>query len=148
MLKNIKNFFIFQPTKIKENQNNKYHVIQLLRHSICRSFTEFRDPKSINLNFIDIYIEVNNDILHGWFINNSNSLEKLILFLHGNAGNISTRLDHIKMLYDIGFSVLIFDYPGYGKSQGNPNEKKCFDSGHLTWIAYVGIHYVVSHSEL
>ena len=54
-----------------------------------------------------------------------------LLFFHGNAGNISFRLNYIKTFYDIGFSLLFFDYPGFGLSEGLPNEENCIETGHL-----------------
>ncbi len=46
------------------------------------------------------------------------------LWFHGNAGNISNRLDNLKRLHDkLGVNVLIFDYRGYGASEGSPSEE-------------------------
>lgn len=47
----------------------------------------------------------------------------IVLFCHGNAGNISHRLDKIRIFNSLGLGVLIFDYRGYGKSTGRPSEK-------------------------
>jgi len=42
---------------------------------------------------------------------------------HGNGGNVTHRVDELEMLHDrVGVSVLIFDYRGYGRSEGKPNE--------------------------
>ena len=46
-----------------------------------------------------------------------------ILFFHGNAGNISHRLDHAVLIHRLGFHQLLFDYRGYGESAGSPSEK-------------------------
>lgn len=61
-------------------------------------------------------------ILAGWFIP-SPGARYTILFLHGNAGNIGHRIEKIKILHDLGSSVLIVDYRGYGESQGRPTER-------------------------
>ncbi|MCG6657583.1 alpha/beta hydrolase [Halomonas campisalis] len=45
-----------------------------------------------------------------------------LLFFHGNAGNISHRLDSIRQFHRLGLSVLILDYRGYGRSEGSPSE--------------------------
>ncbi|WP_416139609.1 alpha/beta hydrolase [Halomonas sp. HK25] len=45
-----------------------------------------------------------------------------LLFLHGNAGNISHRLDSLVQFHRLGLSVLILDYRGYGRSEGRPSE--------------------------
>jgi len=46
----------------------------------------------------------------------------VILFCHGNAGNISQRIDSLEIFRQLGFSTFIFDYRGYGKSEGKPSE--------------------------
>ena len=48
---------------------------------------------------------------------------RTVLFCHGNAGNISHRLDTLKMFYELGLNCLIVDYRGYGKSTSKPTEK-------------------------
>jgi len=59
--------------------------------------------------------------LHGWFV--PGGRRETILWCHGNAGNISHRLDNMKILHDrIGIGMFIFDYRGYGRSQGQPSE--------------------------
>ncbi len=61
--------------------------------------------------------------LHGWFVPaSSNDIVPVILFLHGNAGNIGHRWEKIRILHDLGVSVFIFDYRGYGQSNGTPSE--------------------------
>lgn len=68
----------------------------------------------------DIYFKnANSNTLHGWLFNNIRS-KKTVLFMHGNAGNISHRLYLIQPLLDAGASVFIFDYRGYGQSTGEP----------------------------
>ena len=60
--------------------------------------------------------------LHGWYVPHSNP-QAVVLFCHGNGGNITHRADALRMLHDrAGVTVLIFDYRGYGKSEGTPNE--------------------------
>ncbi len=61
--------------------------------------------------------------LHGWYVPREHSAAA-VLFLHGNAGNITDRFDSLERLHDVvGASVLIFDYRGYGRSEGKPSEK-------------------------
>ena len=60
--------------------------------------------------------------LHGWFVDHP-SPRAVALFCHGNAGNIASRGDSLMMLNKRhGIAVMTFDYRGYGKSQGRPNE--------------------------
>lgn len=71
-------------------------------------------------NFLDIY-EGN---LHAWYREGEN--DKIIFFCHGNAGNISHRQDKLLEFIKLGYSILIFDYSGYGQSKGVPNEDMCY----------------------
>jgi len=95
-----------------------------------------KNPSYLGIQYEDIYLKLeNNDKVHGWFIEgsykNSITQSKCILFCHGNAGNISFRLYYIQKLYELGFSLLFFDYPGFGLSEGNPNENTCVDTGKI-----------------
>lgn len=79
-------------------------------------------PEFIGLDFEDIYFKTEDHLLlNGWFIK-SNSSRAVLLYFHGNAGNISHRLEKIVLFYNLGLNVLIMDYRGYGKSQGRPTE--------------------------
>jgi len=59
--------------------------------------------------------------LHGWYFPIADARATLLWF-HGNAGNISHRLDNIQKWQRLKANIFIFDYRGYGKSQGTPNE--------------------------
>lgn len=60
--------------------------------------------------------------IHGWYVPHE-SPRAVVLFCHGNAGNISHRAEMLRILHDgVEVSVLIFDYRGYGRSEGKPNE--------------------------
>lgn len=80
------------------------------------------DPGDVALSFEDVYLKTEDGIkLHGWFIPNKNSHHALLHF-HGNAGNISHRLHDIQRFHQFGLNVFVFDYRGYGKSEGSPTE--------------------------
>ncbi|MFC1902025.1 alpha/beta hydrolase [Chloroflexota bacterium] len=59
--------------------------------------------------------------LSGWFIPIEGA-SGVVLFCHGNAGNISHRLESIEIFHRLGLNVFIFDYRGYGRSEGKPSE--------------------------
>src|SRR5256885_4724057 len=59
--------------------------------------------------------------LFGWYVE-AQADRPVILWCHGNAGNVIHRLDNLKLLYQVGLSVFLFDYRGYGRSQGRPSE--------------------------
>lgn len=87
-------------------------------------------PERIGLPYEDIRLLAADGIsLHGWYVPAPQS-RGTVLFLHGNAGNISHRLDSVQMFYQLGYSTLIFDYRGYGKSGGAPSEQGTYrDAG-------------------
>lgn len=61
------------------------------------------------------------------------SHEQVFLFCHGNAGNISYNSENIANLELTGRSYLLFDYPGYGKSDGRPSERGLYQSGQAAY---------------
>ena len=60
--------------------------------------------------------------LFGWYVE-AHADRPIILWCHGNADNIINRLENLKLLYQLGLSVFLFDYRGYGRSQGRPSEE-------------------------
>ena len=61
--------------------------------------------------------------LHGWYVPHENP-RAVVLYCHGNSGNLSHRAGVLRTLHDeVGVSVLIFDYRGYGRSHGRPGEE-------------------------
>ncbi|MCH8048103.1 MAG: alpha/beta hydrolase [Planctomycetes bacterium] len=61
--------------------------------------------------------------LHGWYVSHPRP-RAVVLFAHGNAGNLSDRWPVVRLLNErLGVSVLAFDYRGYGRSEGQPNER-------------------------
>ena len=80
--------------------------------------------------------------LHGWFctplVGRNGALESVetkrtLLFLHGNAGNISHRYDIIEGLIKLSVNVFIIDYRGYGKSEGRPSEQGLYADARAAW---------------
>ncbi len=90
-------------------------------------------PDQANLKWEDVYIEHDNgEKINGWFIPASesspaNSTVRTVLFCHGNAGNISHRTFTLQFLHGLGVEVFIFDYRGYGKSDGTPSEQNLYE---------------------
>ncbi len=79
-------------------------------------------PAFIGLPFEDVYFKTEDNLtINGWLVK-APQASSTILFFHGNAGNISHRLEKIALFYQLGVNVFIIDYRGYGKSQGRPSE--------------------------
>ena len=78
--------------------------------------------------------------LQGWFIPafTSNSATPVVLFLHGNAGNIGHRWEKIRTLHELGVSVFIFDYRGYGQSEGKPSESGIYKDVDTAYAFLIG----------
>lgn len=80
-------------------------------------------PNEVGLIYEEIFFKTEDDVdLNGWFIP-AEEAKYTILFLHGNAGNISHRFEKIRIFHDLDLNVFIFDYRGYGKSKGSPSER-------------------------
>jgi fermentation-respiration switch protein FrsA (DUF1100 family) len=62
----------------------------------------------------------------------------VILFLHGNAGNITDRYELVQELVKIPARVFIIDYRGYGKSEGTPTEAGIYNDGQAAWDFLTG----------
>jgi hypothetical protein len=89
-------------------------------------------PIDVGMDYQDVYIDtVDGVTLHGWFIVGQSS--QVLLFFHGNAGNISHRLDSIRQFQELDLSVLIIDYRGYGQSGGKTSETGIYHDADAAW---------------
>ena len=98
-----------------------------------------RTPTDLGVAYEDVWIPVANpkhkeERLHGWWLPATSPNSCVLLYLHGNGSNISGNLGQAVRFQQLGFSVLIVDYRGYGLSQGNfPTEKQVYDDAQLAW---------------
>ncbi len=87
----------------------------------------YGDAASLRRPFEDVRFAAEDGVaLHGWFFPADASSPRknwVILQCHGNAGNISGRLMHFQALLTTGVSLFAFDYRGYGRSEGEPDEE-------------------------
>jgi fermentation-respiration switch protein FrsA (DUF1100 family) len=98
-------------------------------------------PLSIGLFYEELTLRTVDGIdISAWYIPADAALG-LVLFCHGNAGNISHRIDSIRIFHGLGLGVLIFDYRGYGRSQGSPDEEGTYRDAEAGWDYLVkGLH--------
>ncbi len=83
-------------------------------------------PSDLDLVFEDAWVLSAGHRLHGWFLPGEG--RETVLWLHGNAGNISDRLHHAAVMKrKLGVSSFLVDYRGYGKSEGRPTEKGLYE---------------------
>lgn len=80
-----------------------------------------RDPSAAHLAFEDVYFpSADGTKLHGWYLRAAaQPVRGTILFVHGNGGNVSTQLGFVHWLPPAGYNVFIWDYRGYGRSEGS-----------------------------
>ena len=72
------------------------------------------------------------ETLHGWFVP-APAAKATVLFFHGNAGNISHRMEYLLMFRRLGYDTFIFDYRGYGQSSGSPSESGTYLDAEAAW---------------
>jgi len=90
-------------------------------------------PADIGLDFEEITLRTSDNInLTAWMIPAA-SPNGVLLFCHGNSGNISNRLDSIRIFNQLGLSVFVFDYRGYGRSDGQPSENGTYNDALAAW---------------
>jgi len=94
-------------------------------------------PADIGLDYEDVVLETTDGLkISAWYIPREGA-RGTVLFCHGNAGNISHRLDSIRIFHRLGLSVLIFDYRGYGRSEGKPSEQGTYRDAEAGWTYLV-----------
>lgn len=90
-------------------------------------------PQAYGLDFESVNIATEDgETLHAWWVP-AKDARGTILFFHGNAGNISHRIDYLLMFRRLGYATLIFDYRGYGKSTGSPSEEGTYRDAAAAW---------------
>ena len=112
------------------------HLIFFPKDDIATHNVNLQNSKNFGLKLEDVYFQTSDNlILHGWYIPGVNELT--LLWFHGNAGNIGNRVGNIKELHqNVGANIFIFDYRGYGRSQGTPSEEGTYVDGDAA-IAYL-----------
>lgn len=79
------------------------------------------DPFELNLAHENVRITSGGINLHGWFLPADGQARGTVMFLHGNAENVSTHIGAVFWLPGCGYNVFLFDYRGYGRSEGSPD---------------------------
>ena len=90
-------------------------------------------PGDIGLAYENVTLTTSDDErLQGWYVPAAEA-RGVVLFFHGNAGNISHRLDSIAIFNQLGLDTLIIDYRGYGESSGNASELGTYLDAQAAW---------------
>jgi pimeloyl-ACP methyl ester carboxylesterase len=100
---------------------------------------EWLEPADLPHQDVTLVLSSGADI-HAWWCPRPGA-DSALLYCHGNAGNLSHRAPTYRKLQDeLNVSIMAFDYPGYGKSTGTPNEVSCCGAGEcaFNWVSQEG----------
>jgi fermentation-respiration switch protein FrsA (DUF1100 family) len=96
-------------------------------------------PAGAGLRYEDLEVPTEDgERLHAWWIPARPPSKGHVLLCHGNAGNVTDRVIHAKLLVDAGLDVLLFDYRGYGRSSGAPGEEGTYRDARAARVALLG----------
>lgn len=108
-------------------------------------------PENVNLPYEDIWLPVFQkkgklEQIHGWWIpvnSYRSDFQGVVLYFHGNAGNIGANVEQAYEFHKLGFDVLLIDYRGYGLSTGNfPSEVQIYEDIEIVW------NYLVNQRQI
>ena len=104
-------------------------------------------PDDRGLGYDEVALRTEDGVkLGAWFVPAEHK-RGTVLFCHGNAGNMSDRLDTVEIFHELGLNVFIFDYRGYGGSEGKPSEEGTYLDAEAAWL-YVTVEHKVSPESL
>jgi hypothetical protein len=96
-------------------------------------------PATFKLPYQEIWLNARNsqgevERMHGWWLPATQPNGKVLLYLHGNGLNIGANVAHANRFHKLGFSVLLMDYRGYGRSEGGfPTEASVYEDAAIMW---------------
>jgi fermentation-respiration switch protein FrsA (DUF1100 family) len=90
-------------------------------------------PGTYGMKYWDLMIPTEDGAqINAWYVPLSPD-KPVILYSHGNGGNMSTRMEMVKRLREAGANVLLYDYRGYGRSPGTPTELGTYRDGEAAY---------------
>lgn len=126
---------------------SSYLTSLLIGLALLNAFMYFQQPRMIfypvsgleatpadwGLVYEDVALQAADGVrLHGWYVPAAGA-EQVLLFFHGNAGNISHRRASLEIFHRLGLNVLMIDYRGYGLSEGSPDEAGLYRDAMAAW---------------
>ena len=106
------------------------HLVYFPTHDIHTT------PADVGLEFEDVWLDSRPGRIHGWWVaaKERDKPRGTVLFFHGNAANIADRVPGTVAFWaGQGFDLFIFDYQGFGKSDGKPGEKQTYADALAAW---------------
>ena len=129
------------------------YLVVFLLVSGCTQFIFFPmkehvvTPDVIGIKYEDVFVDtVDNLMLHGWRLFAEGENRGTLIFFHGNAQNVSTHFGNVYWLVGLGYDVYLFDYRGYGRSQGEAELDPIIDDMELL-IGYA-VDQLPEHQKL
>ncbi len=91
-------------------------------------------PQEYNLDYQDVWIDLEQEQIHGWWIPAAQTTAPTVLYFHGNASNNGDLTEIAAIFHSLGLAVLLIDYRGYGKSSPTfPNETRVYQDAEAAW---------------
>lgn len=103
------------------------------------SATLFATPATVGLAYEDVLLTTaDGERITGWYLPPAKTAGRAgagrtLLFFHGNAGNLSNRLESLRIFHELGLAVLIIDYRGFGASTGKPSVNGTILDAEAAW---------------
>lgn len=105
-------------------------------------------PADFGLKYEEVWIPVGDrdDRIHGWWMPAAGPETAVLLYLHGNGVNIGANVEHANRFHQLGLSVLLIDYRGYGRSKGDfPHEQQVYQDAAASWQYLIRERQVAPH---
>ena len=91
-------------------------------------------PQEYDLGYQEVWLKINQDRVHGWWIPATEPTAPALLYFHGNASNNGDLIEIALIFHRLGLSTLLIDYRGYGKSSPIfPNEVRAYEDAEVAW---------------
>lgn len=92
-----------------------------------------RTPEDVGLNYETVWLTTEDNVrIEAWFVP-APAARGVVLLAHGNAGSIAYRVDYAPLFHRLGFSLLLLEYRGYGRSEGKPSEEGTYADARAAW---------------
>ncbi len=117
---------------------NQKHFIFMPRRELTQT------PADIQLAYEDLYLQIDSneggvESMHCWWIPAEHLPARCLIYLHGSALNIGANVNHAQRFKELGFSVLLVSYRGYGQSEGHfPTEAQVYADAEAAWNYLAG----------
>ncbi len=110
-------------------------------------------PADLGMPYEEVWLPVQqserSERIHGWWMPAQSETAEVLLYLHGNGVNIGANVGHAKRFHQLGLSVLLIDYRGYGRSEGGfPTEQQVYQDAETSWRYLTQTRKIPSESIL